>query len=953
MRKPLRFFHYPCLLLAISLSFIKANGQFSAAGIQAGTVTTSSTSGGTDWTNPSNVQSADNVFATCLITGSNKPTYYLDAKNWGFQSGNNALATYIPSNAAINGIEVFIKLKKTNVGNMRDNKIILLKAGSEAGLSKARGATTWPATSTEIKFGGNIDLWGTTWTAADLFNTGFGIRISGKCKGSKDVQAEIDYVHINIYFNQVYYYSKSTGNLELTTSWGNVTDGSGTNPVNFTNNGQVFFLKNRTTATLTNNLAVTGTYSKLVVGDGVSATTLTVPSNYSLTGSVDLATLSNLTISNTTVPAIGAVSDNTTITYNAAGDQAVGEATYYNLSLSGSGTKTMNSTTGSIMINNVLSIASGITVDNQGNNILVYGVSTGISNNGTAMGTGRYTYAVQDASTNITGTGSYSNLEIDFSTTASARTLTLSNATSITGILYLTDGTLANGSNLTMSNGSTIELTDGILGSSITSSDYSVIYDPYSTASPKTTANELTGSLRNLTVQTGSGLTINLNRNLALSGNLVLATGTLDPTATNYNISIAGNYTNNASLTNRNNITTFNGAALQTVDASSAQSFYDLVINNTSGGLQINAPVTVNHALTLTNGIVTTGSTNILTMADGSTISGGNTSSYINGPIKHLLAAITGTKFFPIGKSGAYRPVSLSLTQVSSSSTSYTGEVFTGAPPSRTLPSTLSQVSSVRYYTVSSSNNANLSSATIVMNYGLDDNVTDPANLRIAKSSGSNWLNLGGAGSGSGSGNITSGSFTSFSDFVLATNNNIILPLKWISFIVTMKNNMAELKWQTAEETNTDHFNIEKSADGLSWEKIGIVNSNNNSVNTYLFTDNPIASKTYYRIKSIDRDGRASYSRVVSFSMNMTGTIAMTGNPVKPGIVEVSVSNTALLQKEKVQVKIFDMSGYLVFSKQAKPATSMQFDGSRLRQGNYILIIQADELFQKTRFIVQ
>jgi len=953
MRKPLRFFHYPCILLAISLSFIKANAQFSASGIQAGTVTTSSTSQGTDWTNPSNIQSADNVFATCLITGSNKPTYYLDAKNWGFQSGNNALATYIPSNAAINGIEVFIKLKKTNVGNMRDNKIILLKAGSEAGLSKARSATTWPAASTEIKFGGNIDLWGTTWTAADLFNTGFGIRISGKCKGSKDVQAEIDYVHINIYFNQVYYYSKSTGNLELTTSWGSVADGSGTNPVNFTNNGQVFFLKNRTTATLTNNLAVTGTYSKLVVGDGVSATTLTIPSNYSLTGSVDLATLSNLTISNTTVPAIGAVSDNTTVTYNATGDQVVGEATYYNLSLSGSGTKTMNSTTGSVMINNVLSIASGITVDNQGNNILIYGASTGIANNGIATGTGRYTYSVQDASTNITGTGSFSNLEIDFSTTASTRTLTLSNATSISGTLYLTDGTFANGSNLTMSNGSTIELVDGILGSSISSSGYSVIYDPYTTTSPKTTANELTGSLRDLTVQAGSGLAVNLNRNLVLSGNLVLTTGTLDPTSTNYNISIGGNYTNNAALTNRNNITTFNGAALQTVDASSAQSFYDLVVNNTSGGIQINTPISVNHALTLTNGIVTTGSTNILTMADGSAISGGNSSSYINGPVKHLLAAISGTKFFPIGKSGAYRPVSLSLTQVASSSTSYTGEVFTGAPSSRTLPSTLSQVSSVRYCTISSSNNANLSSATVTMNYGLDDNVTDPANLRIAKSSGSNWLNLGGTGSGSGSGTITSGSFTSFSDFVLATNNNIILPLKWISFIVTMKNNMAELKWQTAEEANTDHFNIEKSADGLSWEKIGIVNSNNNSVNTYLFTDNRILSKMYYRIKSIDRDGRASYSRVVSISMNMTGTIAIAGNPVKPGMVELVISNTALLQKEKVQVKVFDMAGHLILSEQARPATSMQFDGSRLRQGNYILMIQANELIQKTKVIVQ
>jgi trimeric autotransporter adhesin len=953
MNKLLPIIQYSCiLLLGITLSFFKSSAQFSASGTQAGTVTTASTTQGTDWNSPLNVQSGDNVFATCLITGSNKPTYYLDAKNWGFQSGDNTLPTYIPSNAAINGIEVFIKLRKTNIGNMKDNKIILLKAGSEAGSSKARGSTIWPTASTEIKFGGNIDLWGTTWTAADLTNTGFGIRISAKNRGSKDAQAEIDYVRINLYFNQDYYYSKSTGNLELTTSWGINSDGSGTNPVNFSNNGQVFFLKNRTTATLTNNFSITGTYSKLVVGDGVSATTLTIPSYYSFTGIVDVANLSNLTISNTTGPTIGALSDNTTVTYNAAGNQTIMEATYYNLSLSGAGTKTANSTTGSMTINNALTIASGITVDNQGNNILIYGVSTAISNSGTATGTGRYIYALLDVSTNITGTGSYSNLEIDFSTTAATRTLTLSNATSITGTLYLTDGTFANGSNLTMSNGSTIELADGVLGSSITSSDYSVTYDPYTTASPKSTANELTGSLKNLSLQTGSGLAINLNRNLILSGNLVLITGTLDPTAGNYNISIAGNYSNNASLTYRNNLTTFNGSASQTLNAPSAQTFYDLAVNNTSGGLQINTPVTANHALTLTSGIVTTGSTNILTVADGAAISGGNSSSYINGPIKHLLAATTGTKFFPVGKSGVYRPVSLSLTQVSSSSTSYTGEVFQGAPPSRTLPGTLSQVSSVRYYTVSSSNNANLSSAIITLNYGLDDNITDPANLRIAKSSGSNWLNLGGTGSGSGSGTITSNSFTSFSDFVLATNN-ILLPLKWISFTVTMKNNVAELKWETAEETNTGHFNVEKSADGLTWRSIGIVYSNNGMLNTYLFNDNQPLPQNFYRIQSIDRDGKKNYSKVISLTSSSTGTISLLSNPVKAGAIELSVTGNEWLQKEKLDIQVFDLAGHLIISEQRKPESILQINIDKMFPGCYFLKVQANDITKQLQFVVQ
>ncbi|MGZ3924998.1 MAG: hypothetical protein ACXVBJ_14595, partial [Flavisolibacter sp.] len=306
------------ILFALVFSFSQIHAQYSAASSSAQTVVTTSVAQGTDWTNAVNVQSPDGAFATCLITGSNKPTYYLDAKNWGFQTTNNALSNYIPPAAVINGIEVYVKMRRTNVGSLKDNKVILLKAGAEAGSSKARN-TLWPSATTEIKFGSNIDLWGTTWTATDLSNSGFGIRISAKNRGSKDAQAEIDHIRIVLYFNQSYFYSKSTGNLDLLTTWGRNTDGTGANPADFSTSGQVFFLQNRASASLTANMTITGSYSKMVVGDGATATALTIPAAFSLASNVDVANLSSLTITNTTIPAIGSIADNTTVTYNAAG----------------------------------------------------------------------------------------------------------------------------------------------------------------------------------------------------------------------------------------------------------------------------------------------------------------------------------------------------------------------------------------------------------------------------------------------------------------------------------------------------------------------------------------------------------------------------------------------------------------------------------------------------------
>lgn len=936
---------------------VNVTAQFSAAGNSAGTVTTQMVAQGFDWVNPANVQTANAVYATSLITGANRNTYYLDSKNWGFQTTTSGQPNYIPPTATINGIELYITRRRTNTGTVKGSRIILLKAGAEAGSNKSTGAT-WPTTPATIKFGSSVDLWGTTWTPADFTNVNFGARIQARNQGNKPAQAEVDHVRIVVYFNQTFYYSKSTGNLELPATWGLNTDGSGTAPANFTSNGQVFVLRNRAATSLTANLTISGTNSKLVVGDGTSATVLTIPSNFVLNSSVDVAAASSVIINNTTAPTLSSISTNTTVTYGAAADQQVQEAIYHNLTLSGGGTKTLQTGSGSTNINNVLTIGTGTTLNNQGNNVIVSGSANGISNSGIATGTGRYVYTLQDVSTSITGSSPaiFSNLEVEFSTTAATRTLTLANAATITGTLYLTDGTFANGGNLTMLPGSAIAVADGTLGSTIAASTgYDVIFNPYITTSPKTTANELSGTLRNFTLQTGTGLAVNLNRNLVLTGNLTLTSGTLDPTTTPYNITIGGNYVNNATHTLRNNTTTFNGAAAQTISGTGAQIFYNFVVNNSSGGLQLDLPVTVNNALTLTNGIVTTSPVNLLTVLTAS-IAGGSASSFINGPLAHSVSTLSANRNFPIGKLTKYKPVSLIINQATAATTLYTAEVFEADPPVRTLPVTLDLVSEIRYYTITSSNNANLSNATITINYDVDDGVTDAPSLRIAKSNGGNWENIGGTGTANGTGSITSSSFTSFSDFILANaaGGNNVLPLTWISVNAVKRNGRVEIAWQTADEINTAHFEVERSGNGNDWISLGRLNSNNGALNSYSFTDyNPPGRVNLYRIKSVDRDGKFNYSRVaiVNFDIAQKG-MAISPNPVKGALLNCLLYDEDLLQQERVMVRIADMYGKIVSMYYDKPMPLMKINTAGLVQGNYVLYLQAGQRSLQSRFVV-
>jgi hypothetical protein len=947
--------------IAIFIGQADAFAQFSATGSSAGTVTTTSVAQGFDWVNPTNISTANAVYATSLITGSNKSTYFLDAKNWGFQSTTSGQPNYIPPTATINGIEVYILRRRTNVGTVKGQRIILLKAAAEAGTNKSTGST-WPTVAATSKFGSSVDLWGTTWTPTDLTNAGFGVRIQARNQGNKAAQAEVDHVQIIVFFNQTFYYSKSTGNLELTSSWGTNTDGTGTAPGNFTNNGQVFVLRNRAAASLTANLAISGTNSKMVVGDGTSATALTIPSNFTYTGQVDVASASSVINNNVAALSLNSLAINTTVTYGAAGDQPVAENTYYNLTITGTGTKNLQTgTTGVTNVTNVLTIGSGATLNNQGNTVFVTGISNGINNSGTATGTGRYVYSLLDVSTSITGTGSstYSNLDVEFTTTAATRTLTLGNAATFTGNLNLVDGTFANGANLTMATGSTITVADGTLGSTIAgSTGYDVIYNSYTTASPKTTGNELSGTLRHFTLQTGTGLTVNLNRNLVLTGNLTLTSGTLDPTTTPYNLAIGGNYVNNATLTIRNNTTTFNGSTAQTIGGTAgAQTFYNLVINNGAGGsVALNVPVTANNALTLTNGIVTTTGANTLTLLTNN-ITGGSTTSFINGPLVHSLSATSGTRNFPIGKGTSYKSVSLTINQASAAATQYTAEIFNADPPVRTLPPTLSKVSEIRYYTLASSNVANLTNATITINYGPDDGVTDAPNLRIAKSNGGAWENIDGTGTANITGSITSSPFTaSFGDFVLAnaTGGNNVLPLTWVSFSAKKKNNSVQLEWKTAQEVNTSRFDIERSGNGADWNLLETINSNNAAVNKYSYTDdNPHKRLNLYRIKNIDRDGKYSYSRVavVSFDETRKG-ITISPNPVIGGMLNCVLHDEYFLQQNKMMVRIIDIHGKIVNNYYDRPAPVMKINTGSLLPGNYLLTIQAGGRYIKQPFVV-
>lgn len=152
----------------------------------------------TDYLPEEAVFASDNQYATashCDCCDAN--TRCLEASGFNFD---------IPPAATINGILVEVEKKASAGAIIQDNGIKLIKAGSTTGISLANPAN-WPFTDTYIDYGGENELWGTTWMPEDINDAGFGVAlasISYTCFGTGTAAISyIDNIRITVYYTNV------------------------------------------------------------------------------------------------------------------------------------------------------------------------------------------------------------------------------------------------------------------------------------------------------------------------------------------------------------------------------------------------------------------------------------------------------------------------------------------------------------------------------------------------------------------------------------------------------------------------------------------------------------------------------------------------------------------------------------------------------------------------------
>ena len=151
------------------------------------------------------------------------------------------------------------------------------------------------------------------------------------------------------------------------------------------------------------------------------------------------------------------------------------------------------------------------------------------------------------------------------------------------------------------------------------------------------------------------------------------------------------------------------------------------------------------------------------------------------------------------------------------------------------------------------------------------------------------------------------------------------------------------LKWSTASEKNNDYFDVERSQNGIEFQKIGQVTSMGNSqtVNYYQFTDaNPLKSLSFYRLKQNDENNSYTYSNVIFIHNKTTGFIInIYPNPVKDILFIKDVS-------ESFDYKIINVMGVVI---QSGTSTTKSLSVSALAKGVYYLQINQKETLTFTK----
>jgi len=181
-----------------------------------------------------------------------------------------------------------------------------------------------------------------------------------------------------------------------------------------------------------------------------------------------------------------------------------------------------------------------------------------------------------------------------------------------------------------------------------------------------------------------------------------------------------------------------------------------------------------------------------------------------------------------------------------------------------------------------------------------------------------------------------------------------IVPVELTSFTANVVGTSVDLNWTTATELNNQGFEIERSENNVSFEKIAFVPGFGTTTETksYSYKDQSVNSGNYYyRLMQIDYDGSFSYSDVVEVDVTLPTEFALAQNYPNPFNPSTTIQ-FSLPVDAQVTISIYNLVGEKVAEAVNGNFTAglnrVTFNASLLTSGVYFYRLDANGINGKT-----
>lgn len=147
------------------------------------------------WVSPTNVGADDGAEASITAASYDTPdiSQILVCSNFGFA---------IPAGSTIDGIVAEIERRDAAIGAASDNRVQLAKGttfASLVGTNKAATTTDWPTAAAIATYGASNDLWGATWTAAEINASSFALFLSVQADAA-NTDIFVDFIRLTVHY---------------------------------------------------------------------------------------------------------------------------------------------------------------------------------------------------------------------------------------------------------------------------------------------------------------------------------------------------------------------------------------------------------------------------------------------------------------------------------------------------------------------------------------------------------------------------------------------------------------------------------------------------------------------------------------------------------------------------------------------------------------------------------